>query len=104
MTKLSVDPASRRQALLRLGALALGAYTVPALTTLSVAEAKSSGGGSGGGGGSSSSGSGGGGGSSSSGSSSPSRSSSTGGGTSSSNSTSPSVCSGPTDDDAGCAP
>lgn len=39
---MSADAISRRAALLRLGALAFGSYTAPALTTLSMAEAKGS--------------------------------------------------------------
>lgn len=95
------DILSRRRAITRLGALALGAYTIPAFTTLSLAEAKSSG--------SSGGGSGRSGGSGSSGRSGSSDSSGSSGSTGPSNSedgssgtTGPSVCSGPGDDDAGC--
>lgn len=59
MTRANRQEVSRREALRRLGTLALGAYVAPSFTTLSIAEAKgSSSSGSGGSSGSSGSGSG----------------------------------------------
>jgi hypothetical protein len=95
-TKMSIsneDILSRRKTLARIAMLAIGAYAAPALTTLSVAKAGGSGSSGGGDSGGDSSGS-----SSSSSSSSPSSASDSE--TDGSNS---STCSGPDDDDAGCA-
>lgn len=89
MSEAHDDDRSRRKALRRLAAVALGAYLAPALTTLSVARAGGSSGSSGSGVASSTSAA-----SAASEASEASKPSNAGG---------PSVCSGPTDDDAGCA-
>jgi hypothetical protein len=88
MSDTNENVPARRKALLSILALAAGAYVAPAMTTLSVAEAKGS---SSSGGGDSDS--------SSSSSSSPSSSKDDAADDSSSSSS----CSGPDDDDDGCA-